>query len=413
VLGHLIGCFKIGGASVLDWIELESHYGAHNYHPLPVVIARGKGAWVWDVHGKKYLDMLSAYSAVSHGHAHPRVLQTLKDQADKICITSRAFYNDKLGLLLKKLCEISGLDMALPMNTGAEAVETAIKAARQWGYKVKGIPKNKAEIIVAEGNFHGRTSGIISFSSEKTYKDNFGPFMPGFKTIPYADSAALEEAITEHTCAFLVEPIQGEAGIIIPPRGWLKKVAEICKKKNVLLILDEIQSGLCRTGKMFAYEHEGIKPDGLILGKALGGGVLPVSMFLSRKEIMELFTPGTHGSTFGGNPLSAAVAFEAIRVIEEEHFAERSSVLGIYFLEQLQKIQHKSIKEIRGKGLWVGVEFDPKKISARKFCEHLMEKGVLAKETREVVVRLAPPLVIAKEDLEWAVSIFKEVLSGF
>jgi ornithine--oxo-acid transaminase len=393
-----------------DFISLEEHYGAHNYHPLPVVLTHGKGPWVWDQNGKKYLDMLSAYSAVSHGHAHPRLLKALREQAEKIAVASRAFYTDKLGLFLKKLCELSGMEMALPMNTGAEAVETAIKAARQWGYKSKQIPKERAEIIVAEGNFHGRTTTIVGFSSSKEYKEGFGPFTPGFKIIPYGSASALEQAITPNTCAFLVEPIQGEAGIVIPPDGWLENVAKICKKHEVLLILDEVQSGLCRTGKMFAFEHAKIKPDGLILGKALGGGLLPVSAFLSRHEVMELFTPGSHGSTFGGNPLAAAVALEALAILKEENLAERSAELGKHLTESLKKLQSPFITEIRGKGLWVGIEIDLAKASARTICEKLMEKGILAKETHKTIVRLAPPLVITREELDGAVECLSQVL---
>ncbi len=396
-----------------QWMDLEASYGAHNYHPLPVVISRGEGVWVWDVQGKRYLDMLSAYSAVSHGHCHPRVLQALEEQAKRLCVVSRAFYTDKLGLFLEKLCGVSSMDMALVMNTGAEAVETAIKAARLWGYCKKKIPEAEAEILVAQGNFHGRTSAIISFSSEPAYKKHFGPFMPGFQTVPFGDAEAVERAITDRTAAFLVEPMQGEAGIIIPPKGWLFKVAEICKKHNVLLLLDEVQTGLGRTGATFAFQKEGIVPDGLILGKALGGGVLPVSAFLAKKEIMELFTPGSHGSTFGGNPLAAAVGLEALKVMEEEHFAERSARLGAYLKAELQAIVCPWIREVRGEGLWIGIELDPAYVSARAFCEKLMDLGVLAKETHEVVVRLAPPLVIQKEELDWAVSQCKKAIDFF
>lgn len=359
--------------------------------------------------------MLSAYSAISHGHAHPRLLKAMRDQAEKIAVASRAFYTDKLGPFLQKLCALSGLDMALPMNTGAEAVETAIKAARRWGYKIKEIPDNKAEIIVAEGNFHGRTTTIVGFSSEPAYKEGFGPFAPGFKMIPFGSAAALEKAITKNTCAFLVEPIQGEAGIIVPPNQWLQDVSRICKKHNVLLILDEVQSGLCRTGKMFAFEHAGIRPDGLVLGKALGGGLLPVSAFLARRDIMELFTPGSHGSTFGGNPLAAAVAMEALAVLKDEKLAERSAELGAYLMEKLQRMRSPLIAEVRGKGLWVGIVIDPAKASARTVCELLMDKGLLAKETHQTVVRLAPPLVITRDELDWALdqvaSTLKELLS--
>jgi ornithine--oxo-acid transaminase len=394
-----------------DFIALEEHYGAHIYYPLPVVLTRGKGAWVWDQNGKKYLDMLSAYSAVSHGHAHPRLLKALREQAEKIAVTSRTFYTDKLGFLLKKLCELSGMEMAIPMNTGAEAVETAIKAARQWGYKIKQIPQEKAEIIVAEGNFHGRTTTIIGFSSEETYKEGFGPFALGFKSIPYGSVSALEQAITPNTCAFLVEPIQGEAGVIVPPDGWLENVAKVCKKHDVLLILDEVQSGLCRTGKMFAFEHAGIQPDGLILGKALGGGLLPVSAFLSKRAIMELFTPGSHGSTFGGNPLAAAVALEALAVLKEERLAERSKELGKHLVEELETLHSPLITEVRGKGLWVGVVIDPARVSARAICEKLMARGVLAKETHQTIVRLAPPLVVTREEIDWAIEQIAQVLT--
>ncbi len=393
-----------------EFIELEEHFGAHNYFPLPVVLTRGKGAWVWDQHGKKYLDMLSAYSAVSHGHAHPRLITALRNQAEKIAVASRAFYTDKLGLLLQKLCDLSGLDMGIPMNTGAEAVETAIKAARRWGYRNKKIPKDQAEIIVAEGNFHGRTTTIVGFSSEAAYKEDFGPFAPGFKQIPFNSAAALEKAITPNTCAFLVEPIQGEAGVIIPSSDYLEQIAKICKKHNVLLILDEIQSGLGRTGKMFAFEHAGIEPDGLILGKALGGGLLPVSAFLSRADVMQLFTPGSHGSTFGGNPLAAAVAIEALSVLQDEKLIEKSAELGRYFLEKLHSLKSPLIASLRGMGLWIGVVIDPDKASARSVCEKLMEKGILAKETHQVVVRLAPPLVITRDEIDWAVEQIEQVL---
>ena len=394
-----------------EWISLEEQFGAHNYHPLPVVLTRGKGAWVWDDAGKKYLDMLSAYSAVSHGHAHPRLIKAMQQQAEKIAVASRAFYTDKLGIFLKQLCHVTGMEMALPMNTGAEAVETAIKAARRWGYQVKKIPKDKAEIIVAEGNFHGRTTTIVGFSSEEGYREGFGPFAPGFKMIPFGSAAALEKAITPDTCAFLVEPIQGEAGIVIPPEGWLKEVSQICKRHHVLLILDEVQSGLGRTGKMFAFQHEGIQPDGLILGKALGGGLLPVSAFLSSRKIMELFTPGSHGSTFGGNPLAAAVGLEALNILAEEKLVEKSRELGAYLMEKLHKLKSPLITEIRGKGLWVGVVIDPQKASARAVCEKLMLKGVLAKETHQVVVRLAPPLVITREEIDWAVEQLSSALA--
>lgn len=391
-------------------IALENKVCAHNYHPLPVVLTRGEGVWLWDDSGNKYLDMMSAYSAVSHGHSHPRIVKTLTEQAQQLCIPSRAFYSNRLAPFLDKLCTLSGMDMALPMNTGAEAVETAIKAARRWGYKTKGIAANTAEIIVAAGNFHGRTTTIVSFSSESDYKDGFGPFTPGFKTVPYGDIEALAAAITPHTCAFLVEPIQGEAGIVVPPAGWLKAAAELCQKHNVLLILDEIQSGLGRTGKMFAFEHEGITPDALILGKALGGGVMPVSAFLARKDVMDVFNPGSHGSTFGGNPLAAAVGYEALCVLEDEKLVERSAKLGDYLMQKLKALNSPLISDIRGRGLWIGVEVDPKKASARNICERLMAKGVLSKETHETTIRFAPPLVISEQEIDWAVAHLADTL---
>jgi ornithine--oxo-acid transaminase len=394
-------------------IKKEQLYTAQNYNPLPVVLTRGKGIYLWDNHGKKYIDMMSAYSAVSHGHGHPRILAALKTQAKDLCIVSRAFHSDRLAPFLEKLCKISGMDMALPMNTGAEAVETAIKAARMWGYKVKGIEKNKAKIIVAKQNFHGRTTTIISFSSEEAYKENFGPLTPGFITIPFGDSDALEKAINPDVCAFLIEPIQGEGGIIIPPEGYLKKVQKICKKNNVLLILDEIQSGLGRTGKMFAHQYEIDKPDGLILGKALGGGVMPVSAFLSRADVMELFTPGSHGSTFGGNPLAAAVGLEAVNTILDEKLVQNSEKLGAYMLDKIRAIKSKAIREVRGRGLWIGVDIDPKIASARKICEEMMIRGILTKETHETVIRFAPPLVITKGVVDRVVKVFGEVLKEY
>lgn len=391
-------------------IDRENRYCAHNYSPLPVVLNRGEGVWLWDDAGNKYLDMMSAYSAVSHGHCNPRIVDAMTAQAKKLCIASRAFYTDTLAAFLEKLCLLSGLDVALPMNTGAEAVETAIKAARIWGYEKKGIAPNKAEIIVAQNNFHGRTISVISFSSDDEYRKGFGPFTPGFKEVPFGDAAALEEAITENTCAFLVEPMQGEAGIIIPPEGWLKQVREICTRKNVLLILDEIQCGLGRTGKMFAFQHEIAKPDGLILGKALGGGVMPVSAFVATKEVMDCFQPGSHGSTFGGNPLAAVVGMEALAILEEDDLAARSAELGDYMIEQLSAINSPLISDIRGKGLWIGVEIDPAKATAREVCERLMNKGVLSKDTHHVVVRFAPPLIITKEEIDFAVTAIRQVL---
>lgn len=394
----------------MNHIEKENTFCAHNYLPLEVVLTKGEGIWLWDEDGKKYIDMMSAYSAVSQGHNHPRIVKSLTEQAQKLSVTSRAFYTDKLPNFLEKLCKVSHMDVALPMNTGAEAVETAIKAARLWGYNVKKIPKDKAEIIVAKDNFHGRTTTIISFSSEEDYRKDFGPFTPGFKEIPFADAKALEDAITKNTCAFLVEPMQGEAGIIIPPKGWLREVAEICKRKNVLLIVDEIQSGLGRTGKMFAYQHEIDPPDGLIVGKALGGGMVPVSAFLGKREVMDLFKPGSHGSTFGGNPLAAAVGTEALNVLEEEKLVENSAKMGEYLMEALRNIDSPLIKDIRGSGLWIGVEIDPAKKTAREVCEKLMDKGVLSKETHETVVRFAPPLTITKEEIDLVIDKFKTVL---
>jgi ornithine--oxo-acid transaminase len=392
-------------------IELENQYCAHNYHPLPVVLVRGEGVHVWDDAGNKYLDMMSAYSAVSHGHAHPRLVKTLSEQAAKLAICSRAFHSEKLGAFLKRVCELTGMDMALPMNTGAEAVETALKAARKWAYKVKGVPADQAEIVVCSGNFHGRTIAIVAMSSEAQYKDGFGPFPGGMKLIPYGDAAALEQAIGPNTAAFLVEPIQGEAGIVVPPAGYLKRCAEICKQHRVLLIADEIQTGLGRTGKLLACEHEGVKPDGLILGKALGGGLLPVSAFLASREVMDVFTPGDHGSTFGGNPLAAAVGLEALNTLVEEKLAERSAELGAYLLQKLGTLKSPLIKSLRGKGLFVGIEIDPKQARAREVCERLMAQGILSKETHETVVRLAPPLVITRTEIDWAVERIALVLA--
>jgi ornithine--oxo-acid transaminase len=393
-----------------EYIKIEEQFGAHNYHPLDVVLTKGERVWVYDVDGKKYLDFLSAYSAVNQGHCHPRIINALKAQAEKITLTSRAFRNDQLPLLAKELCELTGYEMMLPMNSGAEAVETAIKMARKWGYKIKGVEENKAEIIVCSNNFHGRTTTIISFSTEPQYRDGFGPFTPGFVVIPYNDIDALKHAITKNTVAFLVEPIQGEAGIIIPDEGYLKKAFEVCKESNVLFIADEIQTGLGRTGKLFAYEYEEIKPDALIIGKALSGGAYPVSAVLSSKEILGVFKPGDHGSTFGGNPLAAAIAREALKVIVEEKLPERSFELGKYFLEKLRTIQSKHIKEIRGKGLFIGIELVPEAGGARRFCEALKEEGLLCKETHENVIRLAPPLVIEREEIDWAFEKIKKVL---
>ena len=390
--------------------SLESVWCATTYSPLPVVLSKGQGVWLWDVEGKKYLDMTSAYSAVSHGHCHPDLVATLIHQAGRLALCSRAYYNDILPLFLQKLCLLTGFEKALPMNTGAEAVETALKAARRWGYRVKKIPPHKADIILMSQNFHGRTVGIISFSSQEEYREDFGPFLPGFKIIPFGDIDALEQAITPNTCAVITEPIQGEAGIIIPPAGWLKQVAELCKKNNCLLIADEVQSGLGRTGKILACDHEGVKPDGVILGKALGGGLLPVSALVGSKELLDVFTPGSHGSTFGGNPLAAAVGLKALCLLEEEKLAQNSAELGHYMISQLQSMKSPLVTEIRGKGLWVGLDIDPTHGSARSLCEKLMTLGVLCKETHETVVRLAPPLVITKQELDWGLERFWEVL---
>ena len=390
-----------------DYIQLEDSHGAHNYHPLDVVLEKAEGVWVYDVEGKRYLDCLAAYSAVNQGHCHPRILAALIEQASKVTLTSRAFRNDQLALLYQQLHELTGFDMALPMNSGAEAVETAVKAARKWGHKVKGIPDGKAEIIVCANNFHGRTVTIISFSTDEQYRDGFGPFTPGFKVIPYGDAKALRAAITPNTCAFLVEPIQGEAGIIIPPKGFLKEAAEICKENRVLLIADEIQSGLGRTGKLFAFMHEDIRPDAVIVGKALSGGFYPVSAVLASKEVLGVFNPGDHGSTFGGNPLACAVARTALRVLVEERMVERSAELGAYFLDRLKTIRSSHIKEVRGIGLWIGIELNT---AARPFCEALKEHGILCKETHERVIRIAPPLVISREEVGWAVERIERVL---
>jgi ornithine--oxo-acid transaminase len=395
---------------VMQPMDAERRYGAHNYDPLPVVLARGEGAHLFDVRGRRYVDMMSAYSAASHGHAHPRILAALTEQAQRLAVPSRAYYNDRLGPFLAELCRLTGLDAALPMNTGAEAVETAIKAARRWGYWVKGIPQDRARIIVADGNFHGRTTTIVGFSSEPAYRDGFGPFAPGFRSVPFGDIAALERAITPETAAVLVEPIQGEAGIVVPPPGWLRGVRQLCDANHVLLILDEVQSGLGRTGAWFAFQHEGIVPDGLVLGKALGGGVLPVSAFVGRREVMDVFTPGSHGSTFGGNALAAAVGLEALHVIADEGLVEKSRVLGAHMLARLRAMNTPALKQARGRGLWVGAEIDPRCASARAVCERLLRKGVLSKETHDTVVRLAPPLVIARQDLDCALDQFEETL---
>jgi ornithine--oxo-acid transaminase len=393
-----------------DYIELEEQYGAHNYHPLDVVIARGEGVWVYDVDGNRYLDCLSAYSALNQGHVHPRILSALLDQAQKLTLTSRAFRNDQLPLLYKELAEMTGFEMAIPMNSGAEAVETALKLARKWAYQVKGVPRHQAEIITFENNFHGRTITIISFSSEPKYRNDFGPFTPGFVNVAYGDSAAVERAITPNTAAISVEPIQGEAGVIVPPEGFLRELRQIANRHNVLLIADEIQTGLGRTGKLFACEHEDVRPDMMVIGKALSGGFYPVSAVLADRSLMGLFEPGDHGSTFGGNPLGAAVARAALGVLRDEKLAENAARLGEYFIEQLAEIPSPHIKEVRGKGLLIGVELKPEAGGARRFCEDLKERGILVKETHQNVIRFAPPLVIDQKTLDWALPRIREVL---
>ena len=394
----------------LDYITREKKHLATNYKPLPVVLSRAEGVWMWDVEGKKYLDFLSAYSAVSGGHNNKRIIQAMNDQLNKIDVPSRAFYTDILGEYAEKLCTFTGMDKMLPMNTGAEAVETAIKAARRWGYRSKKIVPDKARIIVCDGNFHGRTTTIISFSSDDDYRADFGPLTPGFDLIPYGDIGALENAITPDTCAFFIEPIQAEVGIRVPTKGYLKAAQEICRKHNVLFILDEIQTGMARTGKHFCFQHEIDKPDGLTLGKALGGGIYPVSAFLARADVMEVFNPGSHGSTFGGNPVAAAIGLEAIKQIIDENFAERSAELGEYLKNKLSAIQSPLIKEVRGMGLLIGLEIDPTYATARAVCEALMKRGMLCKETHDVVVRLAPPLIISKSEIDWAVEQVEIVL---
>ncbi|MGB2908543.1 MAG: ornithine--oxo-acid transaminase [Candidatus Aminicenantaceae bacterium] len=389
--------------------DMEDIYGAHNYHPLDVVLSKGKGIWVWDVENNKYLDFLSAYSAVNHGHCHPRILKALNEQAKKLTLTSRAFRNEQWPLLAKELSTLTGFQMVLPMNSGAEAVETAIKAARMWGYQTKEIPEDKAEIIVCEDNFHGRTTTIISFSTEPLYRKDFGPFTPGFKVIPYGDLDALEKAITPRTTAFLVEPIQAEAGILIPPDGYLKRAWEICRENNVLFMADEIQTGLGRTGRLFACEHEGVVPDVMIIGKSLGGGAYAISAVLSQREVLGLFSPGTHGSTFGANPLACAVAREALQVLQEEAMIENAAQMGDYFMARLQSLKSRHIRTVRGRGLLIGIELEPEAGGARRFCEALEKEGLLCKETHEHVIRFAPPLIIKKKDLDWAYKRIKKV----
>ena len=392
-----------------DLILLEDLYGAHNYHPLDVVLNRAKGIWMWDVEGKKYLDFLSAYSAVNLGHCHPRIVKIVQKQAKSLTLTSRAFRNDQWPLLAKELCDLTGYNMVLPMNSGAEAIETSLKVARKWAYQKKGVPQDKAEIIACTNNFHGRTITIVSFSTEPLYRDDYGPFTPGFVVIPYGDAEALRAAINPNTAAFLVEPIQAEAGILIPPDGYLKKAKEICEQNNVLLITDEIQTGLGRTGKIFASEHEGVKADVVVLGKSLGGGAYPISVTLSSQEILGVFKPGEHGSTFGGNPMACAIARESIRIFQEEKLMENSMEKGKYFLEKLKTIKSKHIKEVRGRGLLIGIELKPGAGGARRFCEELMKEGLLCKETHENVIRFAPPLLISERELNWAYKRIKTV----
>ncbi len=393
-----------------DYVVIEDAYGANNYNPLDVVLYRGKGIWVWDVEGKKYLDFLSAYSSVNHGHCHSRLFNVMKDQASRLTITSRAFRNDQWPLLAKELCDLTGYEMVLAMNSGTEAVETAVKAARKWGYQKKRIPQDRAEIIACDNNFHGRTTTLISFSTEALYRKDFGPFTPGFVIIPYGDFEALEAAVNRNTAAFIVEPIQAESGINIPPPGYLKQAKEICKQNKVLFIADEIQTGLGRTGKLFSCDHEQIKPDILVLGKSLGGGFYAISATLSSREVLGLFKPGEHGSTFGANPLACAVAREAIRVLQEEEMIDNAAKQGRYFIEKIRTLKSRHIQEVRGKGLLIGIELKPEAGGARRFCEALMEEGLLCKETHENVIRFAPPLIIGQKDLDWA---FKRVRQVF
>lgn len=393
-----------------EYIEIEDQYGAHNYHPLDVVVAKGQGCWVEDVEGNRYLDCLSAYSALNQGHVHPRILDAMIEQARKVTLTSRAFRNEQLPLFYKELSELTGYEMSLPMNSGAEAVETAMKLARKWAYRVKGVPRYQAEIITAHGNFHGRTVSIISYSSEKLYKEDFGPFTPGFIEVPYGDAEAIEKAITPNTAAVLIEPIQGEAGVIIPPAGYLRSVAEICKKHNVLFIADEIQTGLGRTGKLFATQHEDVRPDMITIGKALSGGFYPVSAVIADKPLLGLFTAGEHGSTFGGSPMAAAIGRASIAVIRDEKLADRAAEMGEYFMGRLRRIESNHIKEVRGKGLLIGVELKSEAGGARRFCEALMKEGILAKETHDNVIRFAPPLIIDRETIDWAMERITKVL---
>jgi ornithine--oxo-acid transaminase len=395
-----------------DYIDLEERYGAHNYHPLDVVIERGEGVWVWDVEGNKYLDCLAAYSAVNQGHCHPRIVKALLDQSQQLTLTSRAFRNNRLAHFYEFITKLCGYDKFLPMNTGAEAVETAIKAARKWAYEVKGIPVDQAEILVFDGNFHGRTTTIVSFSTDEQSRNGFGPFTPGFRILPFGDAEAVRQAMHANVAAILIEPIQGEGGIIVPPDGYLKALREITQEHNALMITDEIQSGLGRTGKMFSFEHEGIRPDIVILGKALSGGLYPVSGILADDAVMSVFHPGDHGSTYGGNPVAACVAVEALKVLVDENLVENSARLGEYAIERLRNLDSKHIKEVRGRGLWIGLELNPEAGGARRFCEVLEKRGILCKETHEHTIRLAPPLVITKEDLDWALDILESTLSA-
>jgi ornithine--oxo-acid transaminase len=395
-----------------EYIKLEDELGAHNYKPLDVVLDRGEGIWVWDVEGNKYMDCLSAYSAVNQGHCHPKIMSTMIEQSQILTLTSRAFRNNQLGLLYKELCALTNSHKVLPMNSGAEAVETVIKAVRKWGYQVKGVPQDQAEIIVCENNFHGRTITIVGFSTDKPSRENFGPFTPGFKIIPFGDSNALEDAITPNTVAFLAEPIQGEAGVIIPPEGYLREARSICSQKNVVLVLDEIQTGLGRTGKLLAEEHEGIEADLTLIGKALSGGYYPISAVLSNKEVMDVLRPGEHGSTFGGNPLACAIARTALKVLVEERMIENAAEMGNYFLSNLSEIRSPHIKEVRGRGLMLALELMPAAGGARKYCEKLMSMGLLCKETHESTIRFAPPLVITREEIDWALERIETVLTS-
>jgi ornithine--oxo-acid transaminase len=394
-----------------EFIALENRFGARNYKPLDVVLERGEGVWVWDIEGNRYLDCLAAYSAVNQGHCHPRIVNKLKEQAEKLCITSRAFRNDQLALFYRDVCELTNSNMVLPMNSGAEAVETVIKAVRKWGYVVKGVADSRAEIIVCDNNFHGRTLTIIGFSTEEQYKQGFGPFTPGFKTVPFGDAEALGRAITENTVAFMVEPIQGEAGVIVPPDGYLREVRRICSEHNVALVFDEIQTGLGRTGRLLAEEHEGVEADVTLIGKALSGGCYPVSAVLSNAAVLGVFMPGDHGSTFGGNPLACAVAREALAVLVEENLVENAAVLGDYFMKRLEQIKSPHVREVRGRGLLIGVELKAEAGGARAFCERLMDLGILCKETHEHVIRFAPPLVITRAEIDWALERVEQVLT--